>query len=194
MIAVCIIGVLASVAMPAFNYYVMSARSGEIPPNMSLIYKGMLAYYARETTSARGVIGATSSGRCITDDGGSDSMPMSPVPEFPLTPYPRTGDWSSAGYRAVGFAPAGPVYGSYAWHGVANQRQCGITEADFPSQLVFIIFGVSDLDGDGLIGGYSLQVGIRGEQLFRQAGFGSVEDGVVAQGIGACPGCGGFVE
>lgn len=198
MIAVCIIGVLASVGLPAYAGYVMSARSSEVPTNMSTIYKGMLAYWERPFSLQQGT-GATSAGHCRIQDGGYNGGPLPPLPPGPEK---RTADWSvGEGYGTVGFAPAGAVYGCYAWgHPPANDPGpgwgCGLKESDFTSPIVHAIYGITDLDGDGIAGGYSLQVGIRGEELFRQPGFGSLNDALTAlYGPGACPFCsGGFVE
>ena len=192
MIAVCIIGVLASVAIPTYGRFVMRSRAAEVPSNLAQIYKGMHAYWEGQHNTR--YIGGTAATHCWIDDGGNmgDS-----VPPMPPGPEPRTADWMSyPSYAAVGFAPAGPVYAIYAWgHPPANEgspaatMRCGITEADLAVPVISVIIGATDLDGDGLLGGYTMQVGLRGEQIYREPGFGTAQSGMAALGMGACPFC-----
>jgi prepilin-type N-terminal cleavage/methylation domain-containing protein len=194
MIAVCIIGVLASVALPAFNQYIMNARASEGPMYLKQIYTGIAAYWDRPYANDQSLT-ATSASHCLTNEccGG----PMGMVPPFPPGPEKRTGDWSIPAMQQVGFAPAGPVYSSYAWSipDAALQGRCGLTEADFSSQLAYILISIINLDGDGFFGGYSLQVGIKGESMFRQPGFGTLRDANIALGADCAPLCvDGFVE
>src|SRR5690606_3501978 len=67
MIAVAIIGVLASVALPMYNQLVMEARATEIPANLASLYKAAAAYYERPVAGAQGVA-ATGGGRCIMNE------------------------------------------------------------------------------------------------------------------------------
>ena len=110
---------------------------------------------------------------------------------------PRTADWTlGEGYKEVGFAPSGPVYATYAWgHHPANDggmfggSPCGFTEADLANPVVNVIWGALDLDGDGLYGGFTVQTTLHGEQLVREPGLGTLESGLIAQGVGGCPFC-----
>ncbi len=195
MITVCIIGVLASIAIPAFNQYMMNARASESPMYLKQIYSGIVAYWERGYSNDKGV-GATSSSHCITRECCGGFMMM--VPPFPPTSEKRTGDWDNPEMKQIGFAPAGPVYSSYAWaipDAATVGGRCGLTEADFTTPLAYILLSVINLDDDGFFGGYSLQVGIRGEQLYRQQGFGTLRDGNIAMGADCAPLCvDGYVE
>jgi prepilin-type N-terminal cleavage/methylation domain-containing protein len=180
MIAVCIIGVLASVAIPAYSRFVIEARAGEVPLNLASLYKAAVSYYEAPASSGRGM-GATAAGRCIMNEC-CDGM-MGTVPPFPPGPEKRLADWSvSADMSGTGFGPSGMMYGSYAWavpEPEAVTKQCGITQASFASPLpiAYTFFGLVDLDGDGMMGGAGLQVGIRGEQLYREPGLTSLKTG-----------------
>lgn len=48
MIAVCIVGVLASVASPAYTRFLMASKSAESYTNLAQIFKGSVAYWERE--------------------------------------------------------------------------------------------------------------------------------------------------
>jgi prepilin-type N-terminal cleavage/methylation domain-containing protein len=50
MIAVCIIGVLASIALPGYSKFIMTARSAEAPENLSLLFRGAAAYWENSST------------------------------------------------------------------------------------------------------------------------------------------------
>ena len=140
-------------------------------------------------------LGATASTHCAVDDGGSGGGDS--VPPMPPGPQPRTAPWGNyPSFAAVGFAPSGPVYAIYAWgHAPANEASlaatmgCGLSEAYVAVPLMHVIWGGLDLDGDGRMGGYTLQVGIKGEELLRQPGFGTVADGFDTLGMGACAFC-----
>ncbi|MCA9581731.1 MAG: prepilin-type N-terminal cleavage/methylation domain-containing protein, partial [Myxococcales bacterium] len=106
MIVIAIIGVLASVAIPAFGTYMKRAKGGEIPSNFSAIYRGMNAYWESPFQGQQG-LGQTAASHCRLDDGGFNA---DAVPPTPPTPEKRTGDWSTAqGFKDISFAP-GPVY------------------------------------------------------------------------------------
>lgn len=197
MVAVCIIGVLASVAIPAFSSYMMNARGAEVPTNLSAMYKGASAYW-ESGLAGRGT-GTTTSGHCAVDEGATGRMMF---PEFPPVPERRPGGWDdSHTFRAIGFAPADPVYGCYVliFNKEIDDPPCGMGHADFSNSIIYIALGATDLDGDGRVGGYSLQIALHDDDtMYRQPGFGAVADGLAVWdgwGGAACPFCAdGFVD
>ncbi len=189
MIAVAIIGVLASVAIPAYGSYVMHARSTELPENLGILYRGAVVYWDRALTHEQGVAAAVT-GHCVlpTCCSGSSLPPLPPLPEK------RFPDWGSEQvFKDIGFAPSGGVYGSYAiaapgeFAGI-SMGTCGHTTAEFApvGGVVYQFVGITDLDGDGMVGGYILQVGVKEDQLYRAPTFASPYD---IFGGPACPFC-----
>lgn len=189
MIAVAIIGVLASVALPAFSQYMMQSKAAELPENLGLLYRGMAAYYQRPHAADR-TLGAADAGHCLVGHlwcNPGDLM----VPPFPPGKDRREGDfYSCAGPQALNFSPAGPVYGSYAMGStMGDDGACGIDNNTFGGGTAAVFLGVVDLDGDGQYGGMSVDIGVKEDQLYRAAGFGSLSDGLQeAFGVG-CPFC-----
>jgi prepilin-type N-terminal cleavage/methylation domain-containing protein len=194
MIAVCIIGVLASIAIPGFKTYMMAARGAEVPANLSTMYKSAVAYWDKPLAD-RG-LGATASGHCLiqTCCGGATSAP----PLASLSGEKQIIDWSTVdGFNDIGFAPSGGVYAGYAIDSYASDvgfaGTCGVTADMFDPEFgnVYQFIGVTDLDADGIYGGQVLMVGIRGEELFRAPGWSSLNDYLG----GACPFCAeGFID
>lgn len=187
MIAVCIIGVLASVAIPAFSRFVMEAKSGEIPTNLSLIYKGAAAYWERPFAGGRGA-SVSDAGHCVASSccGAHGTITVPPIPP---TAERRTYDYSSVPEAvAINFAPADPVYAVYAWTTPFgdNMNLCGVKESDFGGDWALIAWGGTDLDGDGQLGGMSLMAGIRNDSYYRAAGYSTVHDAFVLW-LGAAP-------
>jgi prepilin-type N-terminal cleavage/methylation domain-containing protein len=192
MIAVAIIGVLAAVALPAFSMYAMNAKAAEVPLNLSTMYVGMVSYWEKPYQGSQGISAATAS-HCTLDDAG---FAGTTIPPMMPTAVRRTGNFHlSESFAAIGFSPPGPVYGCYSWKLFENFHACGLTQADFTQPIVYAAFGVTDLNGDGLVGGYTMLVGIRGEELYRAPGWTTLGDAFTAMGLGVCPFCAdGFVN
>jgi prepilin-type N-terminal cleavage/methylation domain-containing protein len=175
MIAVCIIGVLASVAIPVFQSFIMNAKSAEGMQSLGLQYRGAAAYWEREF-AGKGA-GATGHTHCtigeVTADWSSLRPPMPPTPEK------RTYDFTQhQTYRDLGFAPTDPLYFIYGLdNNYNNQWGGGLGDDTFfmcepPSDgLLYVFYALSDLDGDGVWGGYSLAAGSRGDSLYKSIGI-----------------------
>jgi hypothetical protein len=110
------------------------------------------------------------------------------TPPFPPTSEKRTGDFAADDtFRALGFAPAGPVY--FTYFRASNVFQ-GLN-CDWPAYPIdpgapwpYMFWAISDLDGDSILGGFSLETGVRDGHLVREAGFGPLMDG---RGVFGCP-------
>jgi prepilin-type N-terminal cleavage/methylation domain-containing protein len=169
MIAICIIGVLASVAIPGYNRFLVEARSTEGPTIMSTLYKGANAYWVRPVTQ-RG-LGSTASGRCVIGEpdmvpGGALLPPLPPVPEK------RTADFASnPAYSAVGYTNPDPTYFVVGW-GNAGDASMWSDQCGNPDGPVYWFFALSDIDGDNLYGGYNMTVFSRNGQLSKNIGLG----------------------
>lgn len=195
MIAICIIGVLASVAIPAYSRFMMNAKFGEVEIMNGTLYKAMAAYWESPFASGRGTV-ATAASHCVLgDDGGGGGVLM--IPPFPPRPEKRLADWTAAPHLAsqgMG-ASGGYVYGSYTWVPRLFGGQCGLSEADYAGAgvaggpVVYTIVGATDLDGDGQLGGAGTLIAVRGEQLYRVAGQLSIAEGMAYFGAGGCPFC-----
>lgn len=195
MITVCIIGVLASIAIPSMRYYVLTARAAELPANLTTIYHGAVAYWERPMTG-RGMA-ATGSGKCNVRSCCSGATSAPPLASLGGTK--QFLDWSTeAAFVDVGFAPQGGVYGGYAIAAYAGDMaldgECGLDDSFYAANggEAFKFISVVDLDEDGRYAGYVLQVGVRNGQLFRAPGWMALADMFPP---GACPFCAaGFAD
>ncbi|MCA9583418.1 MAG: hypothetical protein KC416_16575, partial [Myxococcales bacterium] len=142
---------------------------------------------------------ATAKGHCMPTAccGGVDSTmpPLPPTPEKRIVDLSAMQATTKLAAEAIGFLPSDPLYGAYAWGTpFGDVTTCNVTEADFPDGWAMVIFAATDLDGDGIMGGMSMQIGIRGEDLYRAPGYGTVGDGLRQLYDMDCPGCGDFAE
>ncbi len=202
MIAVCIIGVLASVALPTYQRLIMEARSVEGVENIGMLYRGAQSYWERQysgqgiaNTSAGGVlVGLGGVGHCIMTE--SPGLFWNMLPPFPPTAEKRSYNYASnPQFAGLGFSKSAPGYYSTGWMargwtipdpgGMGSFSQCGSTSGP-----AYYFNTVADLDGDGLIGGFSQYVYIQEGSLVRQAGLGSLNSMLDALGMGGiCPIC-----
>ena len=187
MIAVVIIGVLASVAMPTYTRFLMQSRSVEGLESLSQLYRGAVAYWDKPMTGQG--ITAHNSGRCIVEDL---LVPTGALPPLPPTPYKRTADYASdPSFSALGFSRPGGGYFILAMDandggggmGTMEERYCGLADG-----LAYSFFAGCDLDGDGMMGGWMLRVFARDGQLARNVGLNEPADFFAAYGF-ACPYC-----
>ena len=178
MIAVCIIGVLASVALPAYTKFIMTTQGAEASASLGMLYKGAAAYWQRSFTD--GSLTATEVTRCMAE-GPDEGV----VPPMPAVPYKRTYDFTTIPtYAALGFSKPHPSYFCHAmsaeWEG--SLGQCG----DWPEgQQLNGFLAFSDIDGDGRVGGYAIFTFHQKGQVVRSMGFADVGDFMG----GACPTC-----
>lgn len=184
MIAICIVGVLASIAVPTFSRFINEAHAADGIAQIGTMYKGAAAYW-ESPVSAQG-LGATSAGHCVIYVPGDPSI----VPPFPPTDEKRTADYTTDPvFRALGFSRADPSYFSLIAGAAVGvpfglTEQCGSTN----DGLAYAFGAMCDLDGDGQIGGYAMLVHARGGQLARAPGITSISIYFDAQGID-CPFC-----
>jgi prepilin-type N-terminal cleavage/methylation domain-containing protein len=173
MIAVCIIGVLASVAIPAYSRVVMHARAAELYPTLGNLYRAASAYWESPRSGLRSLT-ATTAGHCaITGDPGT------PIEEYfhpPLYPGPekRNLPTTNASVGQLGMDTRQGYYCSYSPmqqpNVCADIDNNGAGDCLCTDGLIYQIVGICDLDGDAIYGGAMIEVGALNGQLFRQQG------------------------
>ncbi len=101
MIVVVIIGILAAIAVPAYQGYINSARTAEAGVQMGAIKVGMIANYEESQVAANG---SYQTQQFITSalpsNGGTAGTPTPPAQTKTV------GNFANAGWVAIRFAPA----------------------------------------------------------------------------------------
>ena len=132
MIAVAIIGVLASIAIPAFTKYMKRARTAEALTSIRKIYDGEVAYYQIDH---------------ILEDGSSVAsqfVEAGPTPDRIPGVNKVTGNWNSLQWEAIKFAVDSPVLYMYEVNALGTGRDA-----------LFYAIAQGDLDGDGTTSRFS---------------------------------------
>jgi len=127
MIVVAIIGILAAVAIPAFQSYIKKSKTSEVYLNLRKIYDGEVTYYQEEYTD--------NSGNVI----GKQFVFCPPTPTLFPSINKRTGNWNHPSWSSVKFAPDSPV--QYMYGVVVN-------EPAMPYSPSFSAWALGDIDGD----------------------------------------------
>jgi type IV pilus assembly protein PilA len=157
MIVVAILGILAAIAIPAFNVYVRRARSAEAGEQLRQIFTNVAAYYhpARQDTPG---INGTLSVACVVDSVDNDVQPRSTK---------VIGDYSAASWQAINFE-IGFSYFLYEIETVGGPR-CNIAANTAP---VYYLRARGDLDDDGVRSMTELAVGSnRDNYMYHARGF-----------------------
>lgn len=128
MIVVVIMGLLASVALPAFTRYIKRSRSVEATMNISRIYQGEFTY--NQETHERGLIGSFVAAAATPSTPPSDRKYSANVALWSGSP-----EWA-----AIGFALDGPHFYQYS------------TTASTQS---FSVHARGDLDADMILSEFS---------------------------------------
>ncbi len=147
MIVVAIIGVLASIAIPAFVNYVKRTKTAEAGTNLKAMFLGASAYYQDERAE-RGLLALGDSGSTTACSvgamvaGGAPSESKQSI-DFSVLPS----------YVALGFAAGDPLY--YQYHVLGGASRC----ANAPSSNIYSFQAHGDLDGDGVRSTFEISVG-----------------------------------
>lgn len=189
MIVVCIIGVLASVALPTYQKFIMESKGAEGVMTVSQLYKGAAAYW--EMPSATQGIAATSAGHClVVGDSDAQTEAGAGMPPMPPTPQKRSVEYShNEIFAALGFSRADAVYFVAFPLTEATRGACDPTDG-----IVYYFLAASDLDGDGMLGGYYLPVFVRGDEIYRSPGYKGVENFMFEAFGAGCPQCAGGID
>lgn len=164
MIVVAIIGVLASIAIPAFVDYVKRSKTSETSALLKGLFTGAAAYYEREGWSM-GVepagTAAAATAACLVQAADTS---------YTASNTKRTVDWTaeSQSFLDLNFSPADPVYFSY--HILQADGMCGHVANSSTGIYTFQAHG--DLDGDGTFSTFEVQCGTNGNnELYRTPGI-----------------------
>ncbi|MCA9582446.1 MAG: prepilin-type N-terminal cleavage/methylation domain-containing protein, partial [Myxococcales bacterium] len=164
MIAVAIIGVLASIGLPMFSGFVKETKASEGYTNLGLLSRAAAAYYEREFGGQD--LTSTSRTHCSVEEPGE----WIGVPPFPPVPEKRTGNFSQyEAYQALTFDLSDPLYFVYGFENVQTtdgDPTCGTEDGE-----IYMFTAASDLDGDGLMGGLVLYAGAENGVFRRASGF-----------------------
>lgn len=150
MVVVAILGVLASIALPAFAAYVRRAKTAEASGNLSAMFKLAASYMAQEYSQRN----ATSNPGTYCSVG-SDA----------LTPTPNGTKQAYVGgpnATALGFTIADAVYYGY---GLIGTQRCGWDAAT----AVYTFFAEGDLDSDGVRSTFELAAGTDDQRTLKHA-------------------------
>lgn len=152
MIVVTIIGILAGVAVPAFQKYIMKSRTTEVMVNVRKIYDGQLAYYVDDHVLETGQLTTKT---FVSATCSPWSRP---------TNQKRVGEWASGGWPQIKFAADSPIFYSYIAEVHPNDSPGYATPAWVPGfgytpgadvSKGFLVRGFGDLDSDGDLSQYS---------------------------------------
>jgi prepilin-type N-terminal cleavage/methylation domain-containing protein len=161
MVVVCILGVLAAVAIPSFVGYAHRARASEAPQNIKHLYNSASTLYLSERPG-QGISADVVTG-CI-----AEPTAVTPTPKPRKQPFVAVG-----GFRQIGFTLADYVYFGYGISsvGTAGQLSC-FAHALTNTAQVYTFFAHGDLDGDGIYSTVALAVGTdRDNQLYHARGL-----------------------
>lgn len=159
MIVVAIIGVLSSLAVPAFRTVLLRSRTAEVASNLNAMFKSAASYYSAE----RGQKGQTASVdlHCTVSAAG-------PIPADPGAQKQRLPN-TDPSFRALGFTIADYVYYGYGLNPDTGLGACGGTAND---STVYTLFAIGDLDDDGVESTFELAVGSDSEnELYHARGM-----------------------
>jgi prepilin-type N-terminal cleavage/methylation domain-containing protein len=156
MVAVAIIGILATLAIPAFISYMARSKTAEATQNVDQLFKLASVYYTRPL-AGQGTNSAVS-GHCTV--ATADRKPTTPLQQKQGLVIDPTDDAELAALR---FSVADLVYFSY---GVTSSGGgCGHMGSEF----LYTFFANGDLDGDGVWSTFELAAGSNANNEFYHA-------------------------
>jgi prepilin-type N-terminal cleavage/methylation domain-containing protein len=165
MIVVAIIGILASIAIPAFVKYVSQSKTTEVAPNLKAIADGAASYYTAEHYNAAGLPlperqFPTTTGAFADTTASSVPTAITPGTKHPTVPA----DWNTNPWIGLKFQMIKPHYYRYRYHSAntgnaGEDRFSARAEGDLDSDAVFSRFnlnGFANKDGEVLVTGVFL--------------------------------------
>jgi prepilin-type N-terminal cleavage/methylation domain-containing protein len=164
MIVVAIIGILASLALPAFRTVVFRSKTAEVSSNLNAMFKSAASYYANEH-AAQGQNGTMVS-HCTVSNAG----PLPVTPGVQKQRMPNT----DPEFRALGFSIADYVYYGYGLATDGVTGACGGTSND---NTIYTLYANGDLDGDNFTSTFELAVGSSDDnELYHARGLSIVNE------------------
>jgi prepilin-type N-terminal cleavage/methylation domain-containing protein len=159
MIVVAIIGILASLAVPAFRTMLMRSRTAEVSGNLSALFKSASTYYSVERAE-KGQTASMFTGCTVAD-----------VVLDPADPQAQKQRMSNTNpeFRALGFIVSDYVYFGYGLATETGSATCGGASND---ATVYTLFAHGDLDSDHTQSTFELAIGSdKDNQLFHARGM-----------------------
>ena len=151
MVVVCIIGLLATIAIPAFVKYLRKSKSVEAYESLQKIMIGAKSYYMAEHWSASGNFLPMAFPTNIT------RTPTKPLCDRQITP---TSQWDANGWAPIRFALVEAHYYSYAFSSNASTG----TAAKYTA------YANGDLDCDSIMSTYYITGSVNNEGDVATAG------------------------
>jgi type II secretory pathway pseudopilin PulG len=160
MIVVGILGILASIAIPAFNGYRRRANTSEAGQNLNVLYKSAVALYAMEVTHRE--LTSTAVRSCV-----ASTTAFTPVPHDYKQKFVATG-----GFVQLNFTIADYVYYGYGISSIAATTDLTCLGNDVAPGVIYTFYAEGDLDGDDDNSHFELTVGTDSmNQLYHTTGF-----------------------
>ncbi|MET0343831.1 MAG: prepilin-type N-terminal cleavage/methylation domain-containing protein [Polyangiales bacterium] len=145
MIVVCILGILAAVAIPSFFSYVRRSKAAEAPLTLKALFASVATYYEKDRFD-EGMVGAHRRG-CTVASADNKRTPR---------PDKQAGDYGDPGFVALTFQQP-PSYFHYA---VVNElAPAGTCSVPPSTAAVYTLRARGDLDGDAQTSLFELAVG-----------------------------------
>jgi type IV pilus assembly protein PilA len=157
MIVVAIIGILASIAIPAFMGYIKKAKTTEADQMLSKIYNGARAYYL-DTRQGKGTVTPVPPQFPV-------SVGVTPIPSCCETTghrcEPLAADWSDPTWQALHFSMDDPHY--YRYEFVSSGTN---VDSEFTAR------AHGDLDCDGVLSTFEMYgaIQVQGNDMSGNAG------------------------
>ena len=148
MVVVCILGVIAAIAIPSFTSYLRRARTAEASQNLNALFKSAASLYLSER-AVRGIASTTVT-NCVAE----------PTPLMPSAPSSDKQKFIAVGgFEQLSFKIADYVYYGYGIDslGVTGGVTCLTTPASSVSIYTFYAHG--DLNNDGIWSTFEMAVG-----------------------------------
>ena len=156
MVAVAIVGILATLAIPAFISYVARSKTAEATQNLDQLYKLGSVYYTRDLSGRP--TKSPVSGKCTVDS--ADRVPAVPTRDKRDMGLTAAADPE---LHALRFAIADMIYFSYGL--TSPGGGCG----HLGNEALYTFFANGDLDGDGIWSTFELAAGSTSSNEFHHA-------------------------
>jgi type II secretory pathway pseudopilin PulG len=146
MIVVAIIGILASIATPAFIKYVKQSKTTEATVNLKTMGDGASSYYQTEHFDDEGLPVLE---RQFPGPNAESKHPAS-VPAGTKTPI-DTAAWQATPWFELNFSVSKPHYYQYAYQRMTNSSFSARAKGDLDgdgTESLFVVSGVADASGE----------------------------------------------
>jgi type IV pilus assembly protein PilA len=139
MVVVAILGILAAVAVPAFQKYSRRSKTAEAEEMLAYIFRQGAVYYTAERPGLQGV-GSLLSSQCVPDNAG-------PTPPAPPVQQRRSVDFPTAfpTWEALQIHTGDALYFIYYLEVTGGTSMCSVRAAD-----AFTARAEGDQDQDGI--------------------------------------------